>query len=74
MDTLERVVDCNTCGKVEPKAIKQGNQLRGDCPKCGQFIKWLKQKDAGFLPVIEKFASRMSADQKRLAIRILESA
>jgi len=35
---------CKKCGKVKPVIIQAGPHLRGDCPTCGGYIKFIKQK------------------------------
>jgi hypothetical protein len=45
-------VFCKSCGPVYPniqpqKFLNGTTHLRADCPKCGHFIKWLRQMPEG---------------------------
>ena len=41
---VERVVFCTRCrDQVVPKVSWAGPHLRGDCPRCGRYVKFLKQ-------------------------------
>jgi hypothetical protein len=52
---------CSNCGiDVNPVLQRRGQHIRGDCPRCGKFMRFLKQRDADLLPSIRKMLPRLS--------------
>ena len=52
---------CANCGiDVDPVLQQRGQHIRGDCPRCGKFLRFLKQRDADLLPAIRKMLPRLS--------------
>ncbi len=54
-------IPCSRCKEdVEPRLERRGSHIRGDCPRCGKFLRFLKQRDADLLPAIRKMLPRLS--------------
>ncbi len=64
---------CAGCGEVRPVLKKSGQHIRGDCPSCARFLKFLRRKDKPLLAIVLKMLSRLSEREQRELLRVLDS-